>query len=98
MEHLIQKLAENSGDLEGIRALKQFAELVMPLPLGLNLWKVQNTYWELLQKVFPEFRESGVAGSEPVGEWATEFLALGERLGFAVKGLQARVPEAKLAA
>ena len=98
MESMIQKLTENSADLEGIRAFKQFAELVMPLPLGLNLWKVQNTYWELLQKVFPDFRERAAAGSEPAREWTGEFLALGERLGFAVKGLQESIKELKLAA
>jgi hypothetical protein len=98
MEGLMQKIAENSGDLDSIRAFKQFAELVMPLPLGLNLWKVQNTYWELLQKVVPDFRERAAAGSEPAREWVTEFLALGERLGFAVKHLQASVNEMKLAA
>lgn len=97
MEHLIQKLAENPGELEVIRQLKQFAERVMPLPLGLNLWKVQNTYWELLQKTFPDFRQRASAGSDTDRQWVTEFLALGEQLGFAVKGLQSG-QELKLAA
>jgi hypothetical protein len=98
MESQIQKLVENADDIENIRTLIQFAEMVMPLPLGLNLWRVQNTYWELLQKNFPDFRERAAGGSEPAREWVREFLALGERLGFAVKGLQESVKEMKLAA
>jgi len=98
MESQMRNLVKNAADIDSIRALRQLAELVMPLPLGLNLWKVQNTYWELLQKSFADFRERAVGGSEPAREWVLEFLALGERLGFAVKGLQESVKEMKLAA
>jgi alpha-amylase/alpha-mannosidase (GH57 family) len=97
MEHLIRKLADNPAELEGIRALKRFAERVMSLPLGLNLWKVQNTYWELLQKTFPDFAQRASAESETDRNWVVEFLGLGERLGFAVKGLRGG-QELKLAA
>lgn len=97
MEHLIQKLADKPEEPETMRALKLFAERVMPLPLGLNLWKVQNTYWELLQRILPDFRQRASAGSEADREWVAEFLALGEQLGFAVKALQ-NGQELKLAA
>ncbi len=70
-----------------MRALEALAELVMPLPLGLNLWKVQNTYWEMLQKTAPGFRQRAEAGDQPAQLWMTQFMALGERLNFAVKNL-----------
>ena len=88
MEQLMQQLAHQPADLERMQALEGLAELVMPLPLGLNLWKVQNTYWEMLQRVLPEFRQRAQAGDQPAQIWLTQFLSLGDRLGFAVKQLE----------
>jgi len=38
MEQMIQSLAENPEEEGRLDLLAKFAELVMPLPLGLNLW------------------------------------------------------------
>jgi alpha-amylase/alpha-mannosidase (GH57 family) len=84
MEELIQQLLAKPEAVECIRTLDQIAELVMPLPFGLNLWKVQNTYWEMLQKVFPDFKSRAENGEQPAQEWVRDFLALGEKLGFAL--------------
>ena len=60
----------------------------MPVEQGLNLWKVQDVYWDLLQKVAPSFRSKAEAGDEPAREWVNRFAALGEKLGFAVETLR----------
>ncbi|HYG36773.1 MAG TPA: DUF3536 domain-containing protein [Clostridia bacterium] len=86
MEQLILQLVVKPEDLEHMRTLQQFAELVMPLPLGLNPWKVQNTYWEMMQDVLPDYRDRAAAGSEAAQNWVRQFLSLGKMLGFAVKG------------
>src|SRR5262249_17405885 len=43
MEQMIHQLADHPTEVERPIALNQLARLVMPLPLGLNLWKVQNS-------------------------------------------------------
>ncbi len=96
LEQMIQKLAEAPENIELVRTLSHLAELVMPLPIGLNSWKVQNTYWNLLQKVLPELRQRAVAGDESARVWVESFLQLGEKLSFTVKHLAA--PEALPAA
>ncbi len=85
---MMQHRAAEPQTVERMRQLELLAELVMPLPLGLNAAKAQNTYWELLQKVFPDFRRQAEAGDQAAQIWTTQFLALGDRLGFAVKGLK----------
>jgi alpha-amylase/alpha-mannosidase (GH57 family) len=88
MEQLIEGLALQPDDLERIRALDRIAELVMRLPLGLNLATVQNRYWEMLQRVVPDFRQRAESGDEAARLWTEQFLALGDRLGFARKHLE----------
>jgi hypothetical protein len=97
MEQFIEAVALDPSQVERMRILEQFAALVMPLPLGLNLWKVQNTYWELLQKTLPEFK-ARAPGSEADQAWVEQFLSLGERLGFAVQHLREAAPEFRCAA
>jgi alpha-amylase/alpha-mannosidase (GH57 family) len=88
LEQLMQRLASQPEEVELLTTLQQLAQLVMPLPLALNLWKVQNTYWEMLQKVMPSFRERATEGDLLAKTWMTQFLALGETLGFGGKALE----------
>lgn len=85
MERLIQELAARPHEIERIQRLENFVEAVMPVPLGLNLWRVQDLYWEMLQKVAPQFQQQVQSGDEAAREWLNRFATLGERLGFAVK-------------
>jgi alpha-amylase/alpha-mannosidase (GH57 family) len=85
LERMIQKLAENPAEAARMREIEQLADMVMPLPLGLNLWKVQNTYWKLMQEARPGFEERATMGDEEAQAWCSQFASLGERLGFAVK-------------
>jgi hypothetical protein len=93
MERLINHLAAEPADAERLAALEQFAETIMPVDLGLNLWKVQDVYWDLLQKVAPRFHESAAAGDAKAREWTNQFAALGEKLGFAVQDLKVEAPK-----
>ncbi len=98
MEQMVTRLAQQPEHLEEMQGLERLAELVMPLPLGLNLWKVQNTYWGMLQGPFRAFRDRALAGDPAARGWVGRFLALGERLGFAVEHLHIAASPAKIAA
>jgi Domain of unknown function (DUF3536) len=93
LERLIQDLAGQPDDINRIAAIHQFADAIMPVDLGLNLWKVQDIYWDLLQKVAPNFRSKAQAGDEGAREWLNQFAGLGERLGFAVETLRVEAPK-----
>jgi hypothetical protein len=79
----IQSLAETPDDVEAVEFFARFAQTVIPpLQLGLNLWKVQNKYWEMLQGVMPGFRNLADTGDANASEWMKKFGELGNSLGF----------------
>lgn len=88
LENLVKQLEENPGDLDRIRELKELAGLLIPLPIGLNLAEVQNTFWALRQNVLPELRRSAAESNGEASERLKEFLALGGQLGFAPNALE----------
>ena len=98
MEHLMAELASHPEETERMMALDSFAKLVLPLPLGLNLWKVQNIYWEMLQRRLPEFRERARSGEASIQTWVDQFLALGQTLGFALEKIESAAPPVQMAA
>jgi alpha-amylase/alpha-mannosidase (GH57 family) len=98
MEKLMDELETDPESVERMTLLSHLAALVMPLPLGLNLYKVQNTYWEMAQKTLPTYRDRAQAGDEAAQNWAREFLALGNTLGFAVQGLEPKAQPMQMAA
>ncbi|MFO1501976.1 MAG: DUF3536 domain-containing protein [Verrucomicrobiota bacterium] len=89
LERLMQELGQHPDDLGRIRELAQIAALVVPIPMGLNLWKVQNAYGAMLQKVAPEYQTRATAGEAAASEWIKAFRELGDRLSFAVQHLEA---------
>ncbi|HXS67725.1 MAG TPA: DUF3536 domain-containing protein, partial [Candidatus Polarisedimenticolia bacterium] len=88
MERLMQKIAEKPDDVNQVKELREIASLMMPLPIGLNLAEVQNTYWRLRQTVMPEFQQRANNGDAAAQESLKELLALGEKLSFAPQALE----------
>jgi len=88
MEEMIEQLAAHPTEVDRIVRLDRLARLVMPLPLGLNLWKVQNTYWELVQQKAGEIRQNVPAIVEVGENWAEPFLELGRTLGFSLNRIE----------
>ncbi len=56
-------------------------DLVRSLPFEVDLARVQNVYYQLLQHVLPLVAAESTADSRA---WLAEFAALGEKLGFCV--------------
>jgi hypothetical protein len=96
MEQMIQQVAEHPEEPERIIALDRLARLVVPLPLGLNLWKVQNTYWELLHQFIRQRPPESAEAARAAETWTRSLLELGSTLGFAPNSL--RVPEPRAVA
>jgi alpha-amylase/alpha-mannosidase (GH57 family) len=98
MEQRMEQVAAEPADIERITALDQLARLVMPLPLGLNLWRIQNTYWELLQRLPDLVQTQSEQNPEAAKSWGQQFLELGHTLGFALNGVELVEAPAKMAA
>jgi hypothetical protein len=87
MERLMQKIAEHPEDVKEVKELEEIAALIIPLPIGLNLAEVQNTYWNLKQTALPGFAKRAGAGDTAAQETMKELLALGEKLSFSPQAL-----------
>ena len=74
-------------DPSSVPHLKRFdtlLELVAALPFGVDLWKVQNVYYRLMQTIGPEYLDRTGSGDEQARIWLRHFRSIGNRL--AVRG------------
>lgn len=74
----------NPENLDSLRQLAAAAKLGREMPFDLNLWAVQNIYFEMLHTVFPEWRWKAEHGDEAAHAWVEYFLALGRELSVRV--------------
>jgi alpha-amylase/alpha-mannosidase (GH57 family) len=77
MERLAEAVEEQPAELHVMKELDGAADLLMRLPFEVNLRRVQNIYYTVLQKDYPEFKGKG---DEKSREWVARFKALGEKL------------------
>ena len=68
--------------MEGLKQFADAADLARNVPFGVNLWKPQNIYYEMLTAMLPEMQQCAARGNAQAGVWVEKFLALGEKLGF----------------
>src|SRR5438067_3744612 len=82
LERSFNRLLQAPTDLGLLRKLTDTIELVRSLPFDVNLWKVQNVYYQLLQTVYPVLR---TGNEDEARAWTVQFEQLGELLSFAVE-------------
>jgi alpha-amylase/alpha-mannosidase (GH57 family) len=63
---------------QSLERYREILNVVRTLPFEVDLWKLQNTFYQLLQTVYPEI---AITEDEQSRRWAQEFAALGELLG-----------------
>jgi alpha-amylase/alpha-mannosidase (GH57 family) len=74
LERKAEAFLENPRDLGALRKFRDSVAVTKSLPLPLILWSLQNRFWEILQKVYPQMKEGGES------EWTTAFEQLGDLL------------------
>ncbi|MEM6995512.1 MAG: DUF3536 domain-containing protein [Myxococcota bacterium] len=80
LERTIDAWGAHPEELTVLRRLRGAAELARSLPWDIELAKVQNVYWDLLQGQYPKFVEQADAGDPIAMEWRDNFLSLGAAL------------------
>lgn len=66
--------------LSKLQLLEAAVGLARALPFEIDFWKTQNTYYEMLQTICPEFQDEAKQGYEDARLWVAHFTALGEKL------------------
>jgi len=85
IKRMSEGLLDNPCDLQLMTRLEAAAALAKDLPLEVNIWKAQNNYYTILQRLLPEFLDRASLGNAEAEEWVTHFLNLGSNLSVSVQ-------------
>ncbi|HWK30893.1 MAG TPA: DUF3536 domain-containing protein, partial [Terriglobales bacterium] len=67
----MERFCDDPESVELLRRVSNSVQLAAQLELPVNLWRVQNIYWEMAHRDFPKARNA---------QWRVSFLTLGEKL------------------
>jgi alpha-amylase/alpha-mannosidase (GH57 family) len=84
LEDMMGRFVSNTEDLPLLNELVAAVSLSHPIPFKVDLWRVQNVYYEMLNSKYPDYRERGSLGDIFAKEWVSAFTKLGEELSMAV--------------
>ena len=85
IKRLSERLLATPEDIEVLKSLEAAAGLTKALPFEVDVWRAQNHYYEMLQKIFPEQMEKSLTGDAASKEWVEHFVALGRNLSINVE-------------
>ncbi len=80
LEKQAAALAAAPADMDILSGLLGAAMLANEMPFSVDLWQVQNVYWEMLQGVFPGYKKKAGQGDPAAKAWLQAFGSLGEQL------------------
>jgi alpha-amylase/alpha-mannosidase (GH57 family) len=78
IERIGERCIDDPADLEALERWKTAIDILPLLPFRVNLWKVQNIYYDLLTTVYPIIRERNTQADNE--RWISIFTSLGEAL------------------
>jgi len=84
LERMAGVLRAEPANLELLKALDAAVGVARALPLEVNLWKIQNSCYELLQTVYPTFQTQGEDQNQNAKGWVEQFRSLAEKLSLHV--------------
>lgn len=89
MERATARLLERPLEPDRLERLVAMARLLTTVPFDVNIWTVQNGYWQLMRSVLPERRQAAAGGDENAAGWVAQFEELGEMLHIVVPATSA---------
>ena len=84
LEGMAARLVSAPADLPLLKNLASAVSLARSLPFTVNLWQVQNLYYQMLHTVYPEFLKTAQQGKDAATKWVGQFVSLGEQLSIQV--------------
>jgi alpha-amylase/alpha-mannosidase (GH57 family) len=80
LETMGETFHADPGNTELLRALDSAVGMARSLPLEVNLWKIQNICYELLQTKYGEFQLKGKEGGQDATTWIDLFRSLAGKI------------------
>lgn len=82
IESYMNELSENPVSIPLMQRVKESVDMARMVPVSRNLWDVQNIYFTLVKKVYPDFIGTGQEEAAGAASWTEAFRQLGEALEF----------------
>jgi hypothetical protein len=79
------ELVNDADKIDALKNLLNAVLLARSLPFPVDLWKVQNLYWDMLQSVYPAFKQKAGQKDLPAVAWVKAFTSLGKNLSVRVE-------------
>jgi alpha-amylase/alpha-mannosidase (GH57 family) len=83
LERLTERLIVNPT-VDLLQQLDSAAGLIRALPFRVDLWKIQNSYYRLLENIYPNMQRQKEQGDRAAQAWLSAFKALGRKLAVKV--------------
>jgi alpha-amylase/alpha-mannosidase (GH57 family) len=80
LERLAKRLAADPGDLGMLQELEATTTLASRLPFEVDVWKVQNICYEMLQTIYEEYQVRAQQGHEEARTWLRHFNTIAQNL------------------
>ena len=84
LERIVDEVGANPSDLEAISKLRNAVSLRDLFPFDVDLWQVQNVFYQQVRSQLTAFRRRAAAGDSSSNEWVQAVEALGEKLTVSV--------------
>jgi hypothetical protein len=91
LERAAQRFRLDPGNLEQLQALERTVDICALLPFEINLWAVQNIYFEVTKAAAARFADRAKAGDSQAQLWLATAASVGERLYVNPNRLAAKV-------
>jgi alpha-amylase/alpha-mannosidase (GH57 family) len=83
LERMTERLIVNPT-VDLLQQLDSEASLIRALPFRVDLWKIQNSYYRLLENIYPKMQRQKEQGDKAAQAWLKAFQALGQKLSVKV--------------
>jgi hypothetical protein len=85
--HKLERMTERliaSPTVDLLQQLDNAVSLIRALPFRVDLWKIQNGYYRLLENICPDMQRQKEQGDKAAQAWLSSFMALGQKLAVKV--------------
>ena len=82
---LARQLSENPDDESLLSTLEALATTARAMAFDVDVWQVQNIYFDLMKEHYPRYRLLTADGDSKAIQWVSSFSRLGEQLAISVE-------------
>jgi alpha-amylase/alpha-mannosidase (GH57 family) len=85
LEKRMAGLAASPDKVEKLEKMVSLVSLARGLPFPVDLWKVQNLFWDMLPTVYVRYRKKAEKNDKTASAWVKAFTSLGKELSIRVE-------------